>query len=124
MIPPAAPNAIFPAIVARVNGKRFWAGIWSSLVRSELSSIGNPDWKSLREDYRDQLTLDLLNVMISSRLLYLKAVESGYKVTDEEVQAEFQKIAKTFKDDAEMNAALAASIPTGQRLKKACLRRC
>jgi peptidyl-prolyl cis-trans isomerase C len=33
---------------------------------------------------------------------------SGIKAPDEEVQAEFQKIAKTFKNDAEMNAALAA----------------
>ncbi len=114
----AAPNAIFPAIIARVNGSDLLGRDLEQLVRSELSSIGNPDWKSLREDYRNQLTLDLMNVMISSRLLYLKAAESGYKVTNEEVQAEFQKIAKTFKDDAEMNAALAAQHTDRAALEK------
>jgi len=83
-----------------------------------ISSIGSPEWKNLREDYRNQLTLDLINVLINSKLLYQKAVESGFKVSDEEVQAEFQKIAKTFKDDAEMNAALAAQNTDRAALEK------
>jgi peptidyl-prolyl cis-trans isomerase C len=108
VIPPAGPNAIFPAVVARVNGKAILGKELEQLVQRELSSIGNPEWKNLREDYRGQLTLDLINVLINSKLLYQKAMASGIKAPDEEVQAEFQKIAKTFKNDAEMNAALAA----------------
>jgi peptidyl-prolyl cis-trans isomerase C len=108
VIPPASPNAIFPAVVARVNGQAILGKDLEQLVQRELSSIGNPEWKNLREDYRGQLTLDLINVLINSSLLYQKATASGIKATDEEVQVEFQKIAKTFKNDAEMNAALAA----------------
>lgn len=108
VIPPAAPNAIFPAVVARVNGKAILGRDLEELVQRELSAIGNPEWKNLREDYRGQLTLNLLNVLINSKLLYQKAVASGYKATDAEVQAEFQKIAKTFESDAAMNAALAS----------------
>jgi peptidyl-prolyl cis-trans isomerase C len=107
VIPPAAPNAIFPAVVARVNGKAILGRDLEELVRRELSSIGNPEWKNLREDYRGQLTLNLLTTLINSKLIYQKAVASGIKATDAEVQAEFQKIAKTFKSDAEMNIALA-----------------
>jgi peptidyl-prolyl cis-trans isomerase C len=106
-IPPAAPNAIFPAVVARVNGKAVLGRDLEELVRRELSSIGNPEWKSLREDYRGPLTLNFLTTLINSKLIYQKAVASGTKATDAEVQAEFQKIAKTFKSDAEMNIALA-----------------
>jgi peptidyl-prolyl cis-trans isomerase C len=107
VIPPAAPNAIFPAVVARVNGKAILGRDLEELVRRELSTIGNPEWKNLREDYRGQLTLSSLTTLISSKLIYQKALASGIKATDAEVQAEFQKIAKTFKSDAEMNIALA-----------------
>jgi parvulin-like peptidyl-prolyl isomerase len=108
VIPPAAPNAIFPAVVATVNGKAMLGRDLEELVRRELSSIGNPEWKNLREDYRGQLTLNGLNAMINSQLLFQKAVASGMKANDADVQAEFQKVAKTFKSDAEMNAALAS----------------
>jgi len=114
----AATAAIFPATVARVNGSDIPGRDLEDLIQRELSSIGNPEWKNLREDYRNQLTLDLINVLINSKLLYQKAVESGFKVSDEEVQAEFQKIAKTFKDDAEMNAALAAQNTDRAALEK------
>jgi len=113
-----ATAAIFPATVARVNGSDIPGRDLEDLVQRELSSIGNPEWKNLREDYRNQLALDLINVLINSKLLYQKAVESGFKVTDEEVQTEFQKIAKTFKDDAEMNAALAAQNTDRAALEK------
>jgi peptidyl-prolyl cis-trans isomerase C len=107
VIPPAAPNAIFPAVVARVNGNAILGRDLEELVHRELSTIGNPEWKNLREDYRGQLTLTFLTSLINSKLLYQKAVASGVKATDAEIQAEFQKIAKTFKSDAEMNSALA-----------------
>jgi len=107
VIPPAAPNALFPAVVAKVNGKALLGRELEQLVRSQLAQIGSPEWKNLREDYRGQLVLESLESLISSTLLYQKAVESGVKATDAEVQAEIQKVAKTFKSDAEMNLALA-----------------
>lgn len=108
VIPPAAPNAIFPAVVARVNGKAILGRDLEELIRRNLTSIGNPEWKNLREDYRGQLTLTDLTVLINSKLLYQKAVATGTKVTDAEVEAELQKLAKSYASDAEFNAALAS----------------
>ena len=76
-------------------------------MRRQLSQIGSPEWKNLREEYRGQLVLESLETLVSSKLLYQKAVESGVKATDAEVQAEIQNLAKNFKSDAEMNIALA-----------------
>jgi len=115
-VPPAGPNALFPPVVARVNGKPVLGRDLEQMVRGQLAPIGNPEWKNLREDYRGQLTMDGLTSLVSSKLLYQKAVASGFKATDAEVQAEMQKIAKTFKSDAEMNAALAS-----QQLDRASL---
>ncbi len=106
-IPPAAPNALFPAVVARVNGKPILGRDLEQVVRAQLAPIGNPEWKNLREDYRGQLTMEALTSLVSSKLLYLKAMASGYKASDAEIQAEMQKVTKSFKSDAEMNLALA-----------------
>ncbi len=118
VIPPAESNAIFPTIVARVNGKAVAGRDLEAIVRRELSSIGSPEWKNLREDYRGQLTLNGLNTLINAKLVYQKALASGVKATDAEVQAELQKIAKTFKSDAEMNAALAKQLTDRAALEK------
>ena len=118
VIPPAEPNAIFPAIVARVNGKAILGRDLEDLIRRELTSIGNPEWNNLREDYRGQLTLNQLTVLINSKLLYQKATTSGTKVTEAEVQAELDKIAKNYKSDAEMNAALASQNTDRAALKR------
>jgi peptidyl-prolyl cis-trans isomerase C len=107
VIPQAAPNALFPALVARVNGKPVLGRDLEQIVRGELASIGNPEWKNLREDYRGQLMMNGLTSLISSKLLYQKAIASGVKATELEVQAEMQKISKSFQSDAEMNLALA-----------------
>jgi peptidyl-prolyl cis-trans isomerase C len=106
-IPPAEPNALFPALVARVNGKPILGRDLERIVRRQLAPIGNPEWKNLREDYQGQLVYDGLSTLINSKLILLKATASGIKVTDAEVQAEFQKFGKTFNNDAEMNLALA-----------------
>ena len=118
VIPPAEPNAIFPTIVARVNGKAIAGKDLEAIVRRDLTSIGSPEWKNLREDYRGQLTLSGLNTLINAKLLYQKALASGIKATDAEVQAELQKLAKTFKSDAEMNAALANQMTDRATLEK------
>jgi peptidyl-prolyl cis-trans isomerase C len=118
VIPPAAPNAIFPAVVARVNGKAILGRDLEELIRRELASIGNPEWNNLREDYRGQLTLSQLTVLINSKLLFQKATASGTKVTEAEVQAELQKIAKNYKSDAEMNADLASQNTDRAALEK------
>jgi len=118
VVPPVEPNAIFPAVVARVNGKPILGRDLEAMVRRELAPIGNPEWKNLREDYRGQLTLAGLDTLIRNKLLYQKAVASGIKATAAEVQAELQKISKTFKNDAEMNAALASQMTDRASLEK------
>lgn len=118
VIPPAAPNAIFPAVVARVNGKAILGRDLEEAVRRDLTSIGNPEWKNLREDYRGQLTLTHVTALINSKLLYQKAVASGMSVTDAEVEAEMQNVAKSYKNDAEFNAALASQNIDRSVLKK------
>lgn len=106
-IPPVEPDAIFPAVVARVNGKPVLGRDLEVIVRRELARIGSPEWKSLREDYRNQLTLSALASLVNTQLLHQKALAAGTAATDAEVQAELQKIAATYKSDAEMNEALA-----------------
>jgi peptidyl-prolyl cis-trans isomerase C len=118
VIPPADPNALFPAVVARVNGKPVLGRELERVIRRELASIGSPEWKNLREDYKTQLIYSFIQSLVSSELIYQKAMAGGIKVTDAEVQAEFQKIAKTFKDDAEMNVALAGEFMDRAMLEK------
>ena len=65
-IPPVGPDAIFPAVVARVDGKPILGRDLEVIVHRELAPIGNPEWTNLREDYRGQLTLAALNVLPES----------------------------------------------------------
>jgi len=104
----ASPAALFPAIVARVNGADVSGRDLEELVNRELSTIGNPEWKNLRAEYRAELTLNNITALINSKLLFQQALATGIKATDAEVQAEVQKYAKTFRSEAEMNAALAS----------------
>ncbi|MBN1569364.1 MAG: peptidylprolyl isomerase [Acidobacteria bacterium] len=104
---PASKNAIFPEIVARVNGEEIPGRILEGLVRQRLSTIGDPEWKNLRKDYRNELIQEFLGALVNSRLLHQKALAVGIKATDAEVQAEFQKVLKTFKNEQEMDASLA-----------------
>jgi parvulin-like peptidyl-prolyl isomerase len=106
-IPPVAPNAIFPAVVAMANGKPIFGRDLEIAIRQELATIGSPEWKDLREEYKGQLTQTKLFSLVNTNLIYQKAVESGVKATDAEVQAELQKMSKAFKDNAEMDAELA-----------------
>ena len=64
------------------------------------------------------MVLSQITVLINSRLLYQKAIASGTKVTEAEVQAELDKIAKSYKSDAEMNAALASQNTDRATLQK------
>jgi len=107
VIPPAAPGALFPAVVARVNGKAILGRDLEQRVLSELAPIGNPKWESLREDYRQELVDESLAALIGNELIYQKATEAGTEVTLAEVQAEFDRFAKGFSSDGEMNLALA-----------------
>jgi peptidyl-prolyl cis-trans isomerase C len=102
------PNAIFPPVVAKVNGEEIPGRDLEDLIHQELSTIGNPAWKDLREDYRNQLTLSGLTQLINSLMLYQKAVASGIAVTESEVEAAIKTMADTFNSDAEMNAYLAS----------------
>jgi peptidyl-prolyl cis-trans isomerase C len=106
-IPPAAPNALFPALVARVNGKPILGRDLEQRVRAELATIGSPAWKDLRDDYRNEVTTRSLSQLLGDELLYQKAVESGVTATLAETQAEFDKVAQTYPSDAALNAMLA-----------------
>jgi peptidyl-prolyl cis-trans isomerase C len=118
VIPPAAPNAIFPAVVARINGKPILGRDLESRMRPELASMQNPKWEDLREDYRGDLTYRTITLLINSKLIYQKALSAGIQATDAEVQTEIQRISKTYKNDADMNAALAAQQMDRALLKK------
>ena len=107
-IPPAGPGAIFPAVVARVNGRAILGRDLEQRVRAQLAPIGNPAWQNLREDYRQELTNSALGSAVAEELIYEKAVAAGVKVPATDVQSEFAKVTKSFADDAAMNVALAA----------------
>ena len=106
-IPPVGPNALFPAVVARVNGRAVLGRDLEQRVRAELATIGSPAWKDLREDYRNELTTGNLSMLVGDELIYQKAIASAVAVTTEEVQAEFDKVAKTYPSDAALNVELA-----------------
>jgi foldase protein PrsA len=118
VVPPAAPNALFPAVIARVNGKPILGRELESYVRSELAKIGNPEWKDLREDFQGQLTLSGVNSLINSKLLYQKALAGAIKATDEEIQTALQNYSKRYGSDAEMNEALAQQMLDRETLQK------
>lgn len=118
VVPPAAPNALFPAVIARVNGKPILGRELESFVRSELAKIGNPEWKDLREDFQGQLTLSGINSLVNSKLLYQKSLAGGIKATDEEIQTALQDFAKKYGSDAAMNEALAQQMLDRESLQK------
>ncbi len=106
-IPPDMPGALFPSVVARVNGRAILGRDLEQRIQGELTPIGNPEWKNLKEDYQQELVSQSLGALVAAELIYQKAVSQGMKATDAEVQAEFAKAAKSFGSDAEMNIALA-----------------
>jgi peptidyl-prolyl cis-trans isomerase C len=106
-VPPAGPNALFPAVVARVNGKPVLGRDLEQRVRSELSTLGNPAWKDLREDYRNELVSRFLTQLVGDELLYQKATAGGLSASQAEIQAEFDKVAGTYPSDAALNSMLA-----------------
>ena len=106
-IPAPAPNAMFPAVVARVNGKAILGRDLEQRVRAELNSIGDPAWKDLRDDYRTQLTGTSLGQLIGDELLYQKAASSSTAPTQADIQAEFEKFVKSYPNDAALNIELA-----------------
>ncbi len=106
-IPPGPPDSLFPALVARVNGKPILGRDLNRYVKAELDTIGSPSWAKLREEYRQELVSKHLGTLISAELLYEKATAAGIKVSEAEVQAELARVAKTYPSDSAMNLALA-----------------
>ncbi len=106
-IPPAKPGALFPAVVARVNGHAILGRDLEQRIQAELAPIGNPKWDNLREDYRQELVVRSLSSLISAELIYEKAPAGGIKATAAEVKTEFDKMAQGFANDAALNTALA-----------------
>jgi peptidyl-prolyl cis-trans isomerase C len=107
-IPPAAPDALFPAVVARVNGHAILGRDLEQRIQTQLAPIGNPKWSDLREDYRQELVQQSLGELVGAELIYQKAVASGVKATDAEVAGEFARFSKNFPSDAELNLALSS----------------
>ena len=105
-IPPETPGAMFPAVVARVNDRPILGRNAERRVQAELAPLGNPEWKNLKEDYRQELVRKALASLVAEELVYQSAVTGGFKATEAEVQAEFAKAASTFGSDAAMNIAL------------------
>jgi peptidyl-prolyl cis-trans isomerase C len=106
-VTPPGPDAIFPAVVARVNGTPILGRELEQRVRAQLAPIGNPAWKNLREDYRLELTNTALVSAVAEELIYEKAITAGVKVAAADVQSELAKAVKSFGSDEAMNAALA-----------------
>lgn len=98
---------LFPDVVARVNGKTISGRELEKAVLGEMASMGNPEWKNLREDYRGNLVYNLITRLINTALMYEEAVSSGIQVSDAEVQDEYLRISQTFKNDEEMKSFLA-----------------
>ena len=113
-----ASGGMFPEIVANVNGQPITGRDLESVIRRELASIGNPEWKDLRDQYRAELVYSGVTSLINSRLLYEKSISSGSKATDAEVDAEMQALAKNYANDAELNAALAQQFLNRETLKQ------
>ena len=90
VIPPAEPYALFPAVVARVDGQAILGRDLERMVRAQLATIGSPEWNKLREDYRGQLVLSSINTLVNSKLIFMKAA-TGLTATDAEVQEEMQR---------------------------------
>jgi peptidyl-prolyl cis-trans isomerase C len=107
-IPPAGPNAMFPSVVARVNGKPLLGRDLEQRIREELLGIGSPSWQNLRDDYRKELVNRHLTSLVGTELLYQNATAMGVQATDAEVQAEFDKVAKSSGSDAAFNTELAS----------------
>ena len=105
-IPPALPGALFPAVVARVNGKAVLGRDLEQRIQVQLAPMGNPKWTNLKEDYRQELIDGAILELIGSELIYQKAKASGIKATEPEIQAEFARFAKSFASDAQVNLAL------------------
>jgi peptidyl-prolyl cis-trans isomerase C len=103
----ASPGALYPSVVATVDGMSISGSDLELLVRRELAAIGNPEWKNLRAEYRQQLTAVSLASLVNLNLLHKTAVEAGTKPDKEEVQTEMQRIAGEFATEAEFSAAMA-----------------
>jgi peptidyl-prolyl cis-trans isomerase C len=108
VIPPAAPDALFPAVVARVNSRAILGRDLEQRIQTQLAPMGNPKWTNLREEFRQELVEQSLGELVGAELIYQKAVASGVKATEAEVAAEFTRFSKTFSSDADLNLALAS----------------
>ena len=97
---------LFPEVVARVNGEPIYGVQLERAIRDELVQIGSPKWTDLREDYRGQLVYNSITALVNSKLIFAEAVSNGIGATDAEVQDEYLRASKMFRNIEEMNAYL------------------
>ena len=114
----SATGALFPDVIANVNGQPIPGRDLEGIIRRELAAMGNPEWNDLREDYRGQLTYSGVTTLVNSKLIYDKAIASSVKATDAEVDEAMQSVAKNYASDAEMNAALAQQLLNRDSLRQ------
>jgi parvulin-like peptidyl-prolyl isomerase len=99
-------TGLFPEIVARVNGEPVYGVQLERAIRDELVPMGSPKWTDLREDYRGQLVYNSITALVNSKLIFAEAVSNGIGATDAEVQDEYLRASKMFRNVEEMNAYL------------------
>jgi parvulin-like peptidyl-prolyl isomerase len=97
---------LFPEVVARVDGEPIYGVQLERAIRDELVQIGSPKWTDLREDYRGQLVYNSITALVNSKLIFTEAVSYGIGATDAEVQDEYLRASKMFRNVEEMNAYL------------------
>jgi parvulin-like peptidyl-prolyl isomerase len=92
-------------VIALVNGEKITQGDFNRLQTQMLVEQGmNPE--TLDEASKSQLRTQILNTLISQKLLKQAAAESGINVTDLEVDLQLEQIKNQFSDELEYQAAL------------------
>ncbi|HSW40471.1 MAG TPA: peptidylprolyl isomerase [Acidobacteriota bacterium] len=100
-------EALYPEVVATVNERTIYGRDLEFFVRRELAAIGSPAWKDLREDYKQELTVNGLATLINLQLLYQAAVAEGIKPDKAAVETEIKRISGEFETEAEFLSAMA-----------------
>ncbi|MDR1727755.1 MAG: peptidylprolyl isomerase [Acidobacteriota bacterium] len=113
-----ASGAMFPDVVARVNGQPVSGSELEPVIRRELAALDNPAWNDLQPEYRNQLAYAGVLSIIDSRLLFEKALAADVRATPAEVDEAVATVAKNYASDAELNAALARQFLTRDTLRQ------
>ncbi len=115
--PPEKP-AIFPYLVAKVNGTAILGKELENRIQIELAPLGNPEWHKLRTDFQRELISESMATLIGAELIYQDALSQGIRVGPQEVEESFQKVANSFATEVEMDQVLSSQGMNREGLKK------